>query len=464
VDRRHRRHRLEGSGSAAARSLLAALRQRADAAARPGARTPAEARALQAAVQAAACLDPALPNLATGMQTGRHRAPHRANWRRKSSAAPRATSSRPAPIAWRTTCPTPNKQAHVAAKACSYAGSEACGTSVSTARCAAVRTAQRWNAGQTACVPDKDTQVAQADCSRFPNTAARWSDEKGAVVCSCKSGWRPSPAAEPANPNRDAAVAAKQCPGAHARAYWDGSAGAAACGCAEGYKEDPTGGCEVDRAMRLAQTDCSAFANTEPYWDNEQQRPRCGLRAGYKLSAERRVCEPDARAQVAAVDCSRFANAEPYWDGSHQRASCRCREGHELNAQNRSCEAPRRSALAGWVGRWTCQFRAQARCTQRASRSPSRSARKGLACGSGAGRVKMGVVRGQAAPLPGLEPSEPLGARRDRPRQRPSRLIGEGLWMLFACTLAWALNWQVQRPTQPASALRRALRSCGSGR
>ena len=56
------------------------------------------------------------------------------------------------------------------------------------------------------------------------------------------------------------AVAAKQCPGAHARAYWDGSAGAAACGCAEGYKEVPTGGCEVDRAMRLAQTDCSAFA------------------------------------------------------------------------------------------------------------------------------------------------------------------------------------------------------------
>ncbi|HMC14050.1 MAG TPA: hypothetical protein VKI18_00355 [Albitalea sp.] len=338
---------------------LAALRQRADAA-RPGARTPAEARVLQAAVQAAACLDPALPNLSAGIQQADTlRSIAQLATQKLGGAARDKLATCTDRLA--RDLSNADKQARVAAKVCSYAGSEAVWNEREYRPMCRCPSGSRWNAGQTACEPDKDSQVAQADCSRFPNTAARWSDEKGAVVCSCKSGWRPSPTSRTCEPDRDAAVAAKQCPGAHARAYWDGSAGAAACGCAEGYKEDPTGGCEVDRAMRLAQTDCSAFANTEPYWDTEQQRPRCGCVRGYKLNAERRVCEPDARAQVAAVDCSRYANAEAYWDGSRQRAGCRCREGHELNAQTRSCEAPQRSALAGWVGRWTCQFRAQAK-------------------------------------------------------------------------------------------------------
>ncbi len=388
-------------------SVLAALRQRADAVARPGARTPAETRTVQAAVQAAACLDAPLPNLITGMQQANNlrdvaqlatqklgnaardkltictdRLAHDLSSADKQARVAAKVCSYPgSETVWdereyrpmcrcsagrkwnteQTACVAVDKAAEVAAKHCKYPGSEAVWDERESRPMCRCPSGSRWNDGQTACVPDKDAQMAQADCSRYPNTAPRWSDEKGAVVCSCKSGWRPNPDSRTCEPDRDAAVAALRCPDPHARAYWDSAAGAAACGCAEGYKEDPTGGCMVDRAARLAQTDCSRFANTEPYWDSEQQRPRCGCVRGYKLDAERKVCEPDARAQVAAIDCSRFSNAESYWDGSRQRASCRCREGYELNAQTRSCEAPQRSALAGWVGRWTCQFKAQAK-------------------------------------------------------------------------------------------------------
>lgn len=387
--------------------VLAALRQRADAATRAGGRIPADARAVQAAVRAAACLDTPPPNLIAGMQQANSmrdiaqlasqklglaardklkvctdRLAHDLSDADKQARVAAKVCSYPGSEAvwdereyrpmcrcstgrkWnteQTACVAVDRAAEVAAKQCKYPGSEPYWDAEANRPMCRCPSGARWNTGQTACVPDKDAQVAQADCSRYPNTAPRWSDEKGAVVCSCKSGWRPNAETRSCEPDRDAAVAAKHCPDPHARAYWDSIAGAAACGCAEGYKQDPTGSCEVDRAARLAQTDCSRFPHTEPYWDTQQERPRCGCVSGYKLNAERKVCEPDTRAQVAAADCSRFANAEAYWDGARQRASCRCREGYELNSQTRSCETPQRSALAGWVGRWTCQFRAQAK-------------------------------------------------------------------------------------------------------
>jgi len=207
-----------------------------------------------------------------------------------------------------------DKQAHVAAKACSYAGSEAVWDEREYRPMCRCRTAHDGTPARRPACPTR-TPGGAGRLLALPEHGSALERREGR----CGLQLQERLAAEPGGPNLRTRTATRPWPPSNAPvptpAPTGCSAGAAACGCAEGYKEDPTGGCEVDRAMRLAQTDCSRFAKHRTLSGTTSSSAALRLRCAATSSAPSAGCASRCARAGAAVDCSRFANAEPYWDG-----------------------------------------------------------------------------------------------------------------------------------------------------
>ena len=402
----------------------AALRQRAEAAARAGQPTgEADTRALRAAVQAAACLDQPEPDMQAGMSAAKitrtlaqlATGKLGAGAREKILACTEQLARQPSAVdkqaqvaekvcrypgseaVWdesqgrplcrcrpgsrwnkeQTACVS-DQEALVAAKVCRYPGSEAVWDESQGRPLCRCRPGSMWNKEQTACIPEKEARLADANCARFPNTEPRWSEEKGQVVCSCRTGYVANIESDGCEPDAQAAMAKLQCSGPNEFAYWDVTKGQAQCRCEPGHERNPrSGACEPDRDEQLATKDCSRFPNTESFWDEAKGRARCTCRAGYRSNATHDGCV-DPKAAIAAARCGDYAEA--YWDDDRSQARCRCRGGAEVDPASRRCRplqqarppaprppeprvaqpSPARSRYADWVGTWQCATRASA--------------------------------------------------------------------------------------------------------
>lgn len=256
-------------------------------------------------------------------------------------------------------CVERDSRAEVAAKVCSYEGSEAYwNAQLGQARCRC-KAGTQWNKDSAQCESAQATQanqVAQANCSKYPHTEARWSDQKNGVVCSCQPGYRRNADSQTCEVDQESRVANKRCDGEHQVAFWDAANNQAQCGCAQGYYQDPVfATCVIDKAALVAKADCSAYPNAEAYWDERKAKVSCGCKRHFRVGASGR-CEPDKPALLANTNCSKWGNARSYWNEQTQTARCQCVDGYSFNTQTNVCEIRQAKArLSEWVGIWNCQ-------------------------------------------------------------------------------------------------------------
>lgn len=229
--------------------------------------------------------------------------------------------------------------AAVAAKHCRYEGSEAYWDEAQQrpmCRCPAGR---RWNADRSACVDDRDAQLAATDCSRFPNTEPAWSEAKQKVVCTCIAGTQVVAGQQACEPDQATRLAQQRCTVAHSEPYWNEQEQRPGCRCEGGYVYDEIfKECEIDRDAQVRAADCSAYDHAEAYWDADAGRAACRCVDGYKSDPVAHTCTADVAALLAAADCSKWPNSTPQWDAGNDKVQCQCIEGYRYDARSEACE------------------------------------------------------------------------------------------------------------------------------
>lgn len=233
----------------------------------------------------------------------------------------------------------PDPAAAVAAKHCRYEGSEAYWDEAQQRPMCRCPTGRRWNDDRSACVDDRDAQLAATDCSRFPNTEPAWSEAKQKVVCTCIAGTQVVAGQQACEPDQATRLAQQRCTVAHSEPYWNEQEQRPGCRCEDGYVYDEIfKECEIDRDAQVRAADCSAYDHAEAYWDADAGRAACRCVDGYKSDPVAHTCTADVAALLAAADCSRWPNSTPQWDAGNDKVQCQCNEGYRYDARSETCE------------------------------------------------------------------------------------------------------------------------------
>lgn len=237
--------------------------------------------------------------------------------------------------------------AAVAAKQCSYAGSEAYWDEAQQRPMCRCPTGRRWNADRSACVDDRDAQLAATDCSRYPNTEPTWSEAKQKAVCTCIAGTQIVAGQQACEPDQATRLAQQRCTAAHSEPYWNEQEQRPGCRCEDGYVHDEIfKECEIDRDAQVRAADCTAYDHAEAYWDADAGRAACRCMEGYKSDPVAHTCTADVAALLAAADCSKWPHSTPQWDAGNDKVQCQCVEGYRYDARSEACERDIDSVLA----------------------------------------------------------------------------------------------------------------------
>ncbi len=136
-----------------------------------------------------------------------------------------------------------------------------------------------------------ESQIARADCSKFPGTKAEWDASDGKVRCNCTEG------------------------------KWSNTA-----------KK-----CVNDKDAALAKADCSKYPNSVPQWDDEEGVARCNCTGDYVWNKGKTGCHLKPNIAVAQADCGSRPNVEKYWDETKEEVWCRCISGYERDPSGDGC-------------------------------------------------------------------------------------------------------------------------------
>jgi hypothetical protein len=260
--------------------------------------------------------------------------------------------------------------AAVAAKHCRYEGSEAYWDEAQQRPMCRCPTGRRWNADRSACVDDRDAQLAATDCSRYPNTEPTWSEAKQKAVCTCIAGTQVVAGQQACEPDQATRLAQQSCTVAHSEPYWNEQEQRPGCRCEDGYVYDEIfKECEIDRDAQVRAADCTAYDHAEAYWDADAGRAACRCVEGYKSDPVAHTCTADVAALLAAADCSRWPGSEPLWDQYAQKVNCECVSGTRYDERAQRCERDIDALLADtdcsrWPGSepfWD-QYKQEVRC------------------------------------------------------------------------------------------------------
>ena len=233
--------------------------------------------------------------------------------------------------------------AAVAAKNCRYPDSEPYwdeGEQRAMCRCPV---GWQWNADRSACVENREAQLAAAvssvACARFANTEPTWSDTDNKVVCSCIDGTQFVPDGQSCAPDQATQLAQQRCSAPHSEPYWNTQTESPGCRCQTNYVySEIFQECEIDWRAQVKAADCSAYENSEAYWDAQSGGTACRCVSGYKSDPVARTCTPDVSTQLADADCSAWPNSTPRWDPAKNEVQCQCNTGFRFNDRSQACE------------------------------------------------------------------------------------------------------------------------------
>ncbi|MGE0267096.1 MAG: hypothetical protein AB7S78_01390 [Candidatus Omnitrophota bacterium] len=200
---------------------------------------------------------------------------------------------------------------------------------------------QLWVAARNSCYDKMAHAVESINCSVYPNSEARWSEADQKALCYCIAGHEWNRDRNNCIVEKTTQVARTDCSMyGPSDAYWDTGRDQVLCGCRYGYEWNSTMTyCVEGRDSQVARTDCSMYGPSQPYWDNAQNRVLCGCKAGYEWNSGMTYCVQGRDSQVATADCSGYGyGAEAYWDYGRNQVNCRCRGGFQWNGNYTYCE------------------------------------------------------------------------------------------------------------------------------
>jgi hypothetical protein len=141
-------------------------------------------------------------------------------------------------------------------------------------------------------IPDRASQLARADCSRWPGTEPRWNERTNRVDCFCIQGmaW-----------NRDHTA------------------------------------CVDERQAAVEKADCSQWPGTEPRWNDRTNRVDCFCVQGMAWNRDHTACIDERQAALENTDCSRWPGSIPRWNNQTNRVECICPGGMARSRDNTRC-------------------------------------------------------------------------------------------------------------------------------
>lgn len=134
--------------------------------------------------------------------------------------------------------------------------------------------------------------VANADCSRWPGSVAKWDAGKKRAVCICSEG-----------------------------ASWNKTRTS----------------CVDNRQLAMDNINCSRYPGAVAVFDERANRAVCECGQGLKWNKNRTRCVDTETAALETADCSRFPGTRPMWNHQTGRVDCYCPQGAMWDGSKGRC-------------------------------------------------------------------------------------------------------------------------------
>ena len=186
--------------------------------------------------------------------------------------------------------------------------------------------------------PDKDSLLANTDCSRWPGSQPVWDKQADRPACGCPDGmdW---------NPDRSACINSRQ-------AVLDTMDCSRFPGTTPGYAPDGNpmclcpGGlpwvrdlnrCATQEDVAMATVDCSQYPGSVPGWDSQNNKPTCECPNGTVWHAGMNKCVDEQELALANTDCSHKPGSAPVWSYINNRPECECQYPYSRDPMTGKC-------------------------------------------------------------------------------------------------------------------------------
>lgn len=184
--------------------------------------------------------------------------------------------------------------------------------------------------------PDRDSLLANKDCSQWPGSQAVWDISSDKPACDCPGDMAWNQDNTKCISKIDAALEKANCPYPNSYPVWNAANKRAECACLPGteWNKDKSA-CLDSKQAALENIDCSRYPGTIPGYDNNGNL-MCLCPDGLPWVKDWNRCANQKDVAMASLDCSKYPGAVSEWDFNNNKPVCNCPEGTRWdNAQQR---------------------------------------------------------------------------------------------------------------------------------
>jgi len=186
---------------------------------------------------------------------------------------------------------------------------------------------------------DKDSRLAETDCSRWPGSQAVWDTPNNKPGCGCVGDTVWDAARTRCISQKEAALASANCSFyPNTRPVWDDIQGRVMCDCLPGaaWNSDRSA-CIGQKQLALETVDCSQYPGSIAAWDDQGNKPACKCPDGTQWIKQLNRCISKQEAAMANADCSRLPGSAPRWNYVTEQVECACQSPYTLDYTTGKC-------------------------------------------------------------------------------------------------------------------------------
>jgi len=246
---------------------------------------------------------------------------------------------------------TPYKEREAQADCSAYLGTKAKWyAEVGEVRCDCIDADKKYNQKLGRCATRKEFKVAKANCTDFPGTQAQWHEDTQDVRCDCvEAGKKYNSQYGRCISRQEFEVGKTDCSKwSNSKPIWDRSNQQAVCGCKGDYQWNKVrSACIRKPDLQIAKANCSKWPNSKPIWNKNKERVECSCVGNYEWNRPANTaCRIKKEIQVAQFNCKQWPNSVASWDRKKQAPYCVCKGDYELNKANNTCRVKKEIQVA----------------------------------------------------------------------------------------------------------------------